>query len=106
MSFLELSYSSSCLDDISTPSRSRNILHRLGLFEHSTEPSNVVDGKNLDLNKFFKLLKGAYGVEEGTNNFGVEVRGGCPSQHLLSANKCRKAEFSRNKSWTVESKED
>jgi hypothetical protein len=43
----------------------------------STEPTDVIDGKNLDLNMFFKLLKGVYGVEEGNNNFRVEVRGGC-----------------------------
>lgn len=42
-------------------------------FSFSDEPTDIIDGKNLDLRKFFNLLKGVYGVEEGNNNFRVEV---------------------------------
>jgi hypothetical protein len=36
-------------------------------------PTAVIEGSHLDLTKFFRLLKGVYGQDQGDNNFRVEV---------------------------------
>lgn len=41
--------------------------------QFSPEPTDIVYGRDLDLNKFFRLLKGVYGQDNGNNNFRVEV---------------------------------